>query len=109
MTKATKAAPEATEAQTEAPEAIVRRSKVPLAYQQKYAASTLRGTCDDALAHAMAATKTGDQRAALYALAEANGIDAKGRWGERNIGMLRMNLGNVLRHAAKRGIPTKGL
>lgn len=48
----------------------------------------------------------------VYAVAMANGIDAEGKWGEGRValgktplnpGMVRMNLGNVLRGRAKRG------
>lgn len=99
------------EPQAEAPAApqqdtMVRRSVVPLRWAKAYAKSELKGTCDDALAHQLdAITKTDGKpdRAKIDALGWANGIDVQKRWGERNIGMQRMNLGNVLRGRIKRG------
>lgn len=40
--------------------------------------------------------------AALVAIAKANGVDM-GRWAGRNVGMQRMNLGNVLRGLMRQG------
>jgi hypothetical protein len=82
------------------------RSVVPTRWVKAYAKSTLKGTCDDALAHQLdALTKTDGKAdlAKIRALGAINGIDVDSKWGQRNAGMQRMNLGNVLRGRAKRG------
>ena len=86
----------------------VRRSVVPLRWAKAYAANELKGTCGDALAKALVElTQTGGKAdlEKIRALGWANGIDVQERWGARNAGMQRMNLGNVLRGRAKRGEP----
>ena len=103
---------EAVVAAAEEPELPPNRSVVPRQWVRAYAKSTLKGTCDDRIAHAMAkATQTDGKPdpAKIVALGEANGVDVLARWGKRNIGMQRMNLGNVLRGRAKRGEPVHGL
>jgi hypothetical protein len=88
-------------------EPIARRSVVPLAWQRVYAKNVLKGTCDDGIAKRLADVTKGNDgkcsRELLYSIANANGINAEGRWGHRNVGMVRMNLGNVLRGMVKRG------
>ena len=61
------------------------------------------GTCGDAFAAAMGkylapkGVDIEDKRAALLALGDENGIDVDVKWPGKNTGMIRMNLGNVLR------------
>jgi len=99
----------ASEAQTEPAETTElepNRSVVPKRWQEVYAKSELKGTNDDRIARALAeATKTAGKAdpAKIKAIGEMNGIDVEARWGKRNVGMQRMNLGNVLRGRVKRG------
>jgi len=82
------------------------RSVVPTAWVKAYAKNALKGTCGDRLAHQLdALTKTDGKadHAKIVALGRLNGIEVDLRWAGRNIGMQRMNLGNVLRGRAKRG------
>ena len=101
------AAHDAVEAETETEEETPRGSAVPLRWRQEYARRPLKGTCSDDLAYRLdRATKGNDGKtsvAKLEAIGWANGIDVFARWGQRNPGMQRMNLGNVLRGKAKRG------
>ena len=70
---------------------------VPLKYRLAYGKDA---NCGDTIAGAF--EKLGDYNIAdLVAVMTKNGID-ENRWAEKNIGMLRMNLGNVLR-----GLQTK--
>ena len=98
-------APEAP--QTEQAEALPpNRSVVPKRWQEVYAKSELKGTNDDRIARALdEATKTAGKAdpAKIRAIGELNGVDVERRWGARNVGMQRMNLGNVLRGRIKRG------
>jgi hypothetical protein len=86
-------------------------------------AGALRQLCDQRAAEAIGqyrrdceakgeeATPAGDKavaavavQQALVEVGQANGIDVLGRWGARNAGMQRMNLGNCLRGRAKHGL-----
>jgi hypothetical protein len=101
----------AVEAAVEAPAPVEtelkpNRSVVPTAWVKAYAKNALKGTCGDQLAHQLdALTKTDGKadHAKIVALGRLNGIEVDLRWAGRNIGMQRMNLGNVLRGRAKRG------
>lgn len=89
----------------EQPVAKGRNSIVPLKYKERYGKD---GNCGDELAAALnAAINVGEKgTASLDALVEVgnqNGVDVMKKWGERNIGQKRMNLGNVLRGKLKRG------
>lgn len=82
------------------------RSVVPRQWVKAYNANALKGTCGDPIAYKMAdATQTDGKPdpAKINALGDLNGIDVQARWGKRNIGMQRMNLGNMLRGRLKRG------
>ncbi len=73
-------------------EVKVSRSKVPAKYRQAYGKAGNNG--DD-----IAAILKG---ADIAAVALENGIDLN-RWAGKNAGMVRMNLGNVLRGMVRRG------
>ncbi|RPJ29570.1 MAG: hypothetical protein EHM33_00450 [Chloroflexi bacterium] len=84
------------------------RSVVPTRWVKAYAKSQLKGTCGDQIAYQLdEITKTDGKAdlAKIRALGAANSIDVDLRWGARNVGMKRMNLGNVLRGRIKRGEP----
>jgi hypothetical protein len=92
-----------TPVETEAP---ANRSVVPTAWVKAYAKNALKGTCGDDLAYKLDALTKTDGKAdhtKIVALGRLNGIEVDLRWAGRNIGMQRMNLGNVLRGRAKRG------
>lgn len=82
---------------------------VPAHHKARYGASQ---SCNDDIAEALAAfvrvphpTKPGKtviDEALMRQVAEANEVDLD-RWAHLNIGMVRMNLGNVLRGKVKRG------
>lgn len=92
---------EAEAPEAEAPE-VVTRSVVPRKWRNVYNHNPLKGTCNDALAIELnAILKSGTL--SLVALGELNNVDVQSRWGARNPGMQRMNLGNVLRNRIKRG------
>lgn len=69
------------------------------------------GNCGDAFAKAMIdylepkGVELEDKRTALIVLGDANDVDVDARWPGKNTGMIRMNLGNVLR--ARIGGPLK--
>lgn len=90
----------ATEALDEAEAEVVTRSVVPRKWRNVYNHNALKGTCNDQLAHDLKAALVDSN---LQALGELNAIDVSARWGARNPGMRRMNLGNVLRNRIKRG------
>jgi len=104
-----------TETEAEATEEDNRKSKVPTAYKRRYAETSPTKTgCGDDADQAFRAETDGstgeDLIAILVRIGEANGIDVEKRWGHlktasgaRNAGMMRMNLGNVLRNKAKKG------
>lgn len=77
--------------------------QVPAKYKAKYGASQ---SCDDGIAQAMKDATTGaDGKCdpeALRNVQIGNDLDPK-RWQHLNIGMQRMNTGNVLRAKAKNG------
>ena len=83
-----------------------KRTIVPETYKLRYTLASPDGqSCGDALALALAeATKTDGKAdpAKLARVATANGVDL-GRWSHLNVGQQRMNLGNVLRSALKKG------
>ena len=84
------------------------RSVVPTRWVKAYAQSQLKGTCGDRIAYQLDEITKTDGKADLAKIRElgaANGIDVDLRWGTRNVGMQRMNLGNVLRGRIKRGEP----
>ena len=72
-----------------------RGSVVPSLYRQRYGKDQ---TCGDGLAEALAGTDLEQ----LAEVATENGLDLT-RWAGRNPGMIRMNLGNVLRGRVRRG------
>lgn len=82
-------------------------SIVPLRWKLKYEQTDLPGSCGDKAAKAFAEAVTAEDGSmdlsALHAIGKANGIDCLGRWGARNPGQQRMNLGNVLRGMQRRG------
>lgn len=93
---------------------IPSSSAVKDGYKKAYARNELKHTCSDDIAHAFAQLTQGhtgdDLMEVLVKVGEANGLAVEDRWGHlrnkdgsRNTGMIRMNLGNVLRNAAKRG------
>ena len=109
MTTKSKSKP-ATPANPDAEMEAQRRSVVPLQWQRVYAKhedKALRGTCADEFAVKFRKLTTGKDGkldiGALVRIGQANGIDPLTRWAGKNPGMLRMNLGNVLRGMAKRG------
>lgn len=71
-------------------EAAAGHDVVPQKYREKYGKL---GNCGDAYAEAFAKVKGMDE---LAKVAAENGVDIN-RWAGRNHGMVRMNLGNVLR------------
>ena len=82
---------------------------VPVKYRAKYGATEgkLKGTNGDELAAVLKAafedaTGDGAKDALLVRVGNQNGVDVNARWGARNLGMRRMNLGNVLRGALRR-------
>lgn len=83
------------------------RSIVRLAYKRKYGA--LQGCGDDIGTELTAAVTVAVGRqvtcdvAKLNAVGRANGIDVQGLYGHLNVGQQRMNVGNRLRAAFKRG------
>ena len=100
---ATKVAPEKNTAPEATDEQKVTKSVVPSKYKPKYGKA---GSVNDEIANALrdlVHMKDGIDLAALTKEAKANGIDLAERWPGKNIGMLRMNLGNVLRGKVKRG------
>ena len=70
----------------------VRKSVVPDSYKTRYGRDQ---NCGDEIAELM-------KEADIQAVANENGIDLS-RWAGRNPGMIRMNLGNVLRGRVRRG------
>jgi len=77
--------------------------QVPAKYKAKYGRTQ---SCDDDVATSLKDAVTGADGScdldAVRNVAIANDIDPK-RWGHLNVGMQRMNLGNVLRAMVKRG------
>ncbi len=73
----------------------VKRSVVPDSYKTRYRQETGQDNCGDDVAEVL---KGHD----VYEVMAQNGIPTD-RWEGRNPGMVRMNLGNVLRGRVKRG------
>jgi len=96
----------------------VRRNVVPAKYRERYGkdqhthddpervgldiAQIMKDLTDETVKDDKGKTRTGCSESALREIAEANGVDF-GRWDDLNIGMKRMNLGNVLRGKYRRG------
>lgn len=79
------------------------RSIVPAKYKARYGKA---GTVGDELADALTAYCHGEDGISpmkIVEIGKQNGIDVLDRWGQRNLGQQRMNLGNVLRGRLKRG------
>jgi len=80
-----------------------RGNQVDEAFKAKYGASQ---SCDDGIALALKEQVTGKDGKvdlhALYDVAIANDLDPK-KYAHLNVGMQRMNFGNVLRAMARRG------
>lgn len=94
--------------ETNSAEPIVKKyrsSIVKPKYRVRYA--PLNDSCGDEWVGAFNdATKDDDGRMsldALHAIGSQNGVDVAGRWGIRNPGQQRMNLGNVLRARFRKG------
>jgi hypothetical protein len=91
------------------PPRLRRGSIVPKRYKDQYAAHD--GLCGDELSFRLTEAVSAQDKegrrivdpAKLRAVAARNGIDIDARWGSRNVGQQRMNLGNVLRARQKRG------
>lgn len=98
----TEAAEAATATAPEQPEVEDKETKtksvVPTKYRKKYGTAA---TCGDQLAAAMAKAKA--DGLSPEAIGAQNHVDVTKRWGERNLGMRRMNLGNVLRGKVRNG------
>lgn len=73
-------------------EVVKSKSVVPTKYRQEYGSKGNNGD------HIATLLKESD----LAAVADANGIDLT-RWAGKNVGMVRMNLGNVIRGRVRRG------
>jgi hypothetical protein len=84
----------------------VSGSRVKEQYKAAYEMTDLPGTCGDEMAKAFADYVLDDEGkldlGRLIAVGHANGVDVEDRWGGRNPGMKRMNLGNVLRGKFRR-------
>lgn len=78
---------------------------VPRKYRDEYKARGHVDRCGDELSNFLRnqlTTKEGTNLSLLNAIGHVNGIDVAARWGSRNIGMQRMNLGNALRQKLKK-------
>jgi len=64
-------------------------------------------SCGDAIADALKLATSDDKGKMVFddlvQVGRDNGVDVMARWGERNPGMIRMNLGNVLRAMIRNG------
>lgn len=80
-------------------------SAVPKKFKDIYKKSN--NSCGDEMARHLAAVVKGPNgkvdSGALNKVGDQNGIDVQARWGGRNVGMQRMNLGNVLRNMIRQG------
>lgn len=77
---------------------VVTGSVIPPAVKKAYGKSQ---SCNDTVA--MWLSKLLKEGYSLQQVGEANAVNTAGRWGHLNVGMQRMNLGNVLRNRAKEG------
>ena len=79
-------------------EVKVSKSVVPAKYRKRYGKS---GTVGDQISKLLASSVKDDKGKVdakkLAEVGKANKLDVAKRWGHLNIGMRRMNLGNVLR------------
>ena len=98
---------EDTESELAAKERTERKSSttgnvVPEEYRERYAENG--GNNGDGLAWALEKYLKGrDLVPALEELGKLNGVDVKSQWGDKNPGMQRMDLGNVLRGMIRQG------
>jgi hypothetical protein len=78
---------------------------VPKKYRLEYKARGDATCCGDDFSAIFRAVTTVDKQTdilALIRIGELNNIDVNAKWGTRNVGMRRMNLGNMLRSRLKK-------
>ena len=90
---------EKTEQQDTQEETKAKRSVAPERYRKRYGTAGNNG--DELAAMLKEAT------ALVSEIGRQNDIDVEARWGKRNTGMQRMNLGNMLRARLRKGTAVK--